>query len=368
MSLRDELDTARKVIKTDSYPISIRELSSLYKDKELDLHPEFQRFLRWSDDQKTKLIESILLGIPLPSVFLYQRDDGILDVVDGLQRLSTILQFMGELKNEDGGLVDPLILGEAQYIPSMKGRRWKSDSAELEIGDDIQKFFRQEKIDAKILLRDSDEHTKYELFQRINTGGTPLSDQEVRNCILILINRDAYFWLESLSKDSHFMSCCPIPDRLTLERYDLELVLRFAILYDMPVDGISRVADLGQFLTTEMRLKFAPNVSDLSKITDVFTRTFRALDAACSDNALRKYDESRQRFGGPFLISAFELVALGVAANLPFVESQGSTWLDAKIKAAWSDQRASGIYGQGVSTGRRLPKTLELGRAIFSEA
>jgi|SRR5271166_5811622 len=122
MSLRDELETARKVIKTDSYPISIRELSSLYKDGELDLHPEFQRFLRWSDDQKTKLIESILLGIPISSVFIYQRDDGILDVVDGLQRISTILQFMGELKNERGENIDPLILGEAQYLPSLRGR------------------------------------------------------------------------------------------------------------------------------------------------------------------------------------------------------------------------------------------------------
>jgi len=153
-----------------------------------------------------------------------------------------------------------------------------------------------------------------------------------------------------------------------LERYDLELVLRFAILYDIAVDGISGVADLGQFLTTEMRFKFAPGVSDLNKISGVFARTFRALDAACGDNALRKYDEHKQRFGGPFLISAFELVGLGVAANLNFVESRDATWLDAKIKAAWSDQRASEIYGQGVSTARRLPKTLELGRTIFSEA
>ncbi len=145
-------------------------------------------------------------------------------------------------------------------------------------------------------------------------------------------------------------------------------MLRFAILYDIAVDGISGVADLGQFLTREMRFKFAPGVSDANKISGVFARTFHALDAACGDNALRKYDEHKQRFGGPFLISAFELVGIGVAANLNFVESRDATWLDAKIKAAWSDQRASGIYGQGVSTARRLPKTLELGRTIFSKA
>jgi hypothetical protein len=55
MALRDELEIARKDIKTDSYPISIRELASLYREGELDIHPEFQRFLRWSTEQKNHL-------------------------------------------------------------------------------------------------------------------------------------------------------------------------------------------------------------------------------------------------------------------------------------------------------------------------
>ena len=367
MSLKDELDSARKEIKTDSYPMSIRELSSLYKDDEIDIHPEFQRFLRWSDDQKTKLIESILLGIPIPSVFLFQRADGILDVVDGLQRLSTILHFMGELKDENGEKISPLTLGKAQYLPSLIGKKWKSENKHEQIGDDIQKFFRQEKIDVKILLRDSDEQAKYELFQRINTGGTPLSDQEVRNCILIMVNREAYFWIEELSKDDKFITCCPIPDRLLLERYDLELVLRFALLYNATIKGVSEINDLGQFLTVEMRQKLAPGVTDLELIKCIFLRVFCVLEKACGDNALRRYDRSKSKFSGPFLISAFELVALGVAANIELVESQSPQWLDQKIKEIWADPRATGIYGQGVSTARRLPKTLELGRTVFSE-
>lgn len=368
MTLKDELAAARKDIKTDSYPITIRELNSLYKEGELDIHPEFQRFLRWTDEQKTKLIESILLGIPIPSIFVSQRSDGVLDVVDGLQRISTILHFMGELKDETGEFLPLLKLGPAQYLPSLDGKLWRSDVNEEQIGDDVQKFFRQEKIDVKILLRDSDDQAKYELFQRINTGGTPLSDQEVRNCILIMINRDAYFWLERLSRFEPFKNCCPIPDRLLVERYDLELVIRFALLYDIPIGDIHEVADLSQFLTTTMRSRFLPGASELEGISNNFERVFHALEAACMDNALRKYDAQRGRFSGPFLISAFELIALGVAANIEYVERQGAAWLEAKIKAIWSDPRADGIYGQGVSTARRLPKTLDLGRKFFSEA
>lgn len=368
MGLRDELEAARKEIKTDSYPISIRELASLYREGELDIHPEFQRFLRWSLEQKTTLIESLLLGIPIPSIFVFQRTDGVLDVVDGLQRISTILHFMGELKDEDGNVLPPLVMSKADYLPSLEGKSWTSDDPTALIGDDVQKFFRQEKIDVKILLRESDNHAKYELFQRINTGGTPLSDQEVRNCILIMINREAFFSLEKISRHPDFIDCCPLPDRLALERYDLELALRFLLLKDMDTQRFSDNFDLSQFITTEMRNSFAPGGKDFEGDYELFRRVFSILNRTLGDNALRKFDPRRQRFSGPFLISAFELVSLGVAANIDYVENQGEQWLERKIKEIWSDPRADGIYGQGVSTARRLPKTLGLGRVYFSEA
>ncbi len=104
--------------------MSIGELANLYKDGELDIHPEFQREYRWTLTQKTRLIESILLGIPLPSFFVSQREDGIWDVVDGLQRLSTIFSFMGIYKNEDGELEKPLILNKTDYLPALENLCW----------------------------------------------------------------------------------------------------------------------------------------------------------------------------------------------------------------------------------------------------
>jgi uncharacterized protein with ParB-like and HNH nuclease domain len=88
------------------YSVSIGEWISIYEKDELDIHPEFQRFFRWSNRQKSRLIESILLGLPIPQIFVAQRPDGIWDVVDGLQRLSTIYQFVGILKNEEGKFVE----------------------------------------------------------------------------------------------------------------------------------------------------------------------------------------------------------------------------------------------------------------------
>src|SRR4051794_12792401 len=119
--LQDQVDRQRREIHTDAYSQSISEWISLYENNEIDIHPEFQRFFRWTLLQKTKLIESILLGIPIPPIFVSQRDDGVWDVVDGLQRLSTIYQFVGILRNEDGSRVDPLILEGTPYLPKLEG-------------------------------------------------------------------------------------------------------------------------------------------------------------------------------------------------------------------------------------------------------
>jgi uncharacterized protein with ParB-like and HNH nuclease domain len=95
------LDTKKKDVKTDQYPMSIGEIVGMHERGELILRPEYQRYFRWSDEQKSKLIESILIGLPLPSFFMAQDESGNWEVVDGMQRLSTILDFMGELKGEN---------------------------------------------------------------------------------------------------------------------------------------------------------------------------------------------------------------------------------------------------------------------------
>lgn len=92
MGLKEEIAEKRKEIIVDSYPMSIGEMMNLYRDGELDVHPEFQRFYRWDEEQKSKLIESILLGIPIPPIFVSQKINGKWDVIDGQQRLLVLCQ------------------------------------------------------------------------------------------------------------------------------------------------------------------------------------------------------------------------------------------------------------------------------------
>lgn len=208
-----QVEEKRKEIHTDAYPMSIGEVINLYSDGDLDIHPEFQRIYRWTEVQKSRLIESILLGIPLPSFFVAQREDGVWDVVDGLQRLSTIFSFLGMYKDENGMLQPPLRLTATEYLPELEGKYWNDDINENCLSKELQRAFKREKIDLKIIKKESDEHTKYELFQRLNTFGSSLSDQEVRNCLLIMINKPLYEWLNNLAEDENFTNVFPLTNK-----------------------------------------------------------------------------------------------------------------------------------------------------------
>jgi uncharacterized protein with ParB-like and HNH nuclease domain len=181
MDLQSQIDRHRKEIHTDSCPMSVGELVNLYREGELEIHPEYQRFFRWTPLQKSRWIESVLIGIPLPSIFVAQREDGVWDLVDGLQRVATLLEFMGELRDESGRKLAALTLQGTKYLPALEGKFWHDADPSRAFTGDQQRFVKRAKLTVNIVLRESPEGTKYELFQRLNTGGTFLSDQELRS-------------------------------------------------------------------------------------------------------------------------------------------------------------------------------------------
>ncbi|CDN46165.1 DUF262 domain-containing protein, partial [Paenibacillus sp. P22] len=244
MSLQDEITLMSKVIMTDSYPMSIGELSNIYKDGDMDLHPEFQRIFRWDIKQKSNLIESILLGIPIPPIFVYQTKEGVWDVIDGLQRLSTIFEFMGILKSDDlNGEIKEVAaskLIKTKFLPSLEGKFWESEDEENSLDEAQRRFIKRAKLDIKIVEKSSDPNAKYELFQRLNTGGAHLSPQEIRNCLLVMINRDLYLAIKELNEYENFKDCLPLTDNNVEQQNDMEMVVRFIVARHSNLDEINR--------------------------------------------------------------------------------------------------------------------------------
>lgn len=366
MSLSNEIDFRRREIRTDGYAMSIGEWISLYEKGELDIHPEFQRFYRWSETQKTNLVESILLGIPIPPIFVSQRQDGVWDVVDGLQRLSTIFQLMGILRDENGALIEPLTLQPTKYLPSLGDMRWNSEDASKSLPVDAQLSLKRSKIAVSIILKESDENAKYDLFQRLNTGGSELSPQEVRNCLLVMLNKGMYEWLRDLSQRSSFVQACALSDRPLEEAYDVELVLRFVALHNLPEDDLKSIGDVGVFLTQKMMQLARDKKFSYKKTEKVFMHSFDVLLASVGEEAFKRFNRQKRRHEGGFLLSQFEVVALGVGYNVRNDTLVDPSKIPDKIKGIWSAAEYTTWATSGITASRRLPRLVPFGRTLFS--
>jgi hypothetical protein len=116
LTLEQQVRKARLEISAETISMSVSELTNLYREGILQIRPEFQRLYRWSQEQKSRLVESILLGIPVPSLFVSQSESGRWELVDGLQRVSTLLELQGLLVNADGTMRPPLVLRGTKYL------------------------------------------------------------------------------------------------------------------------------------------------------------------------------------------------------------------------------------------------------------
>lgn len=140
--LKDEIDAAKRTVNTDTVQITIGEVSNMYAANELNILPDFQRLFRWSSERKSNFVESILIGIPIPPVFAYENEDGTWELIDGLQRTSTLLEFMGALRDVETGDLKRSKLQRTKYLPSLDGVVWnKTADDEVQLDKAMQLFF-----------------------------------------------------------------------------------------------------------------------------------------------------------------------------------------------------------------------------------
>jgi hypothetical protein len=200
----------RKIFTSSSDP-TIKDLHDRYKDGELDLQPDFQRQFVWDKVRSSRLIESVLLGVPLPIIYLAEEPDGNESVIDGQQRLTSFFEFL------DGNL----------KLTGLRVRSILNGMKFAELPKDAQSVIKKTALRAITIRRESDKELKFEIFERLNSGSVALNDQELRNCVY----RGPYIkLLKELSVDSDFRMLLNFsePDK---RMRDVEMVLRFAAFY-----------------------------------------------------------------------------------------------------------------------------------------
>ncbi|EKD61323.1 MAG: hypothetical protein ACD_54C00289G0003 [uncultured bacterium] len=170
--------------------------------------PPYQRELVWPDDKQSRFVESLLMGLPIPFLFLWQANDGRLEIVDGSQRLRTMVRFL------DGDLQ----LQKLQQLPELNGFRF------TDLDRSRQRKLYSRSIRGIVLDNLVNEAARTEMFNRINTGGTHLNEAEIRRGSLPGPFMEL---VVSCSTDQRFVAMTPVSTNLVNEREREELVVRF---------------------------------------------------------------------------------------------------------------------------------------------
>ncbi len=211
-------DPEKIKVRSDKIPITL--ISQMIDSGDIDMNPDFQRNLVWDNLQKSRLIESILLRIPLPMFYFAEDKDGKLTVVDGLQRISTIKDFMD----------NKFPLKKLQYLDNSCGGKYYSPDGKKEgIDSKYFRWFNLTTLSANIIDPTSPYKVKYDIFRRINTGGRPLNNQEVRNCLTGIGLREI---LKEMAGLPEFISATD--NSIKAKRMeDQEVALRFLHFYSL---------------------------------------------------------------------------------------------------------------------------------------
>lgn len=366
MALHDEITAARKEIVTEGYDMSIGELVNLYRDDELQINPAYQRLFRWDSTRKARLIESILLGLPLPPIFVYQRADGVWELIDGLQRISTLLEFVGILKDGFGGVVQPSRLEGTSFLPSLNNVGWGPSVPDGNdgIGTSLQVQLKRARLRVEILKEESDPLIKYELFQRLNTGGVNLSQQEVRNSVGYMINPTFQSWLVERAVTAAFENTVDQTESAKERQSHVELALRY---FAFRMVDYHQGLDVHEYLDVALIQLAQDAAFDRAAEEAIFNRTFELLNALLGNRVFKRWDG--QTFTGKFLMSVFEVVALGVSRNIDAIEGMNEqdrlAFVESKCRDLWANPIFIQYSGAGVRGTTRLANLLPMAQGIF---
>ena len=268
-----------KLIRVDTKTFSIEQINQMINDGDIDLSPDFQRGFVWTDiTRKSRLIESLLLRIPIPVFYFSQDEQGLFQVVDGVQRLTVINSFMNnkfKLKN-------------LEYLTECNNRWYKKKGEENTNLDSMYtRRIQQTQIYVNVIDPQTPGKVKYDIFKRINTGGKALTNQEIRNCLANARTREL---LRDLAKSKNFILATRgsiSPTRMA----DEELILRFISFYLID-NNKSQTKEykggMDSLLNETVELLNGADIELMKEIRNVF---FVSMDNAFylfGDNAFRK--------------------------------------------------------------------------------
>ncbi|EJB8415576.1 TPA: DUF262 domain-containing protein [Vibrio vulnificus] len=261
-------------LRTQSYDKSVRDLVAMIDDGDIDLDPDYQRNYLWENKKASLLIESILLNIPIPVVYVAENDDAEWNVIDGLQRLNSLYRFF---KND-------FKLSRLEVLSELNGLTYHNlpPKAKRMLGNGMFRVV--------VLLAETHPEIKYDVFMRLNTGSVRLNEQELRNCLYRGPFND---FLKECRVNEKFLSCLKLKE--THKRFvDAELVLRFLAIrenYDITTCKLNYPGRMKTFLNMFMAKHQNAEPEKMEEFARVFESSMDNIYNVLGDTAFRRPDK-----------------------------------------------------------------------------
>lgn len=361
--LEYQIKEMSKMVKTDNYPMSIGEIANLYRDGDLKITPIYQRLFRWTIEQQTNLIESILLGIPIPSIYVYQDESGVWNLIDGLQRLSTLFKFMGILKSadHDNKIVKSEPLAKPRLLTALEGKLWDDEvQPENSLTEAQRRYIKRAKLPIIIIDKSSDNSAQYEMFRRLNTGGTQLSEQEIRNCMLVMQDENMYQSFCDLSKWKSFIGSAPLSKKDKDAQKYLELVVKFFVINHSEFK-VSDSENFNSFLTDEIVRLINEKEINIEKDTILFKESFDLIYDVMRSNAFKSYNIEKKKHTGGVLVGSYEGIVAGLCSNLEYYKGNKEQ-LEKKINGFYNQPFFLETKKKGIRPIVRIKKLVKYSR------
>lgn len=327
---------------------SCADLFRMYTEGILEIHPEYQREVVWRDPEQTRFIDSLVKQLPIPSMcFSLDYKTQKWQVIDGLQRMWSIIRFLSETDWTLSKLDD--------IDPKMSGQ---PISKFVDRNSDLHSYFtRVENLTIPITILRCDyskiSHMNYifMIFHRLNSGGAKLTNQEIRNCIY---GGPLNNFLKDLNKNPNWMRINKIKQTYGHRFIQEEIILRFFAFHD---DYKNYTGRLAKFLNNYMSEYRDPGDSFLRAKGTLFNRTVDAVYKSIFEGKPPR----------KLSTSVLEAILVGVSLNLDFVESQPTS----RIKAMYDKLLAQEEFSdkklrEGLSGKERVIGRMNTAKKVFS--
>ena len=261
----------RKKFRVDHFDIVISEYINRYNSKLLILDPPYQRQFRWDIEKQSALIESILIGIPLPPIFVFSNKNFEWEIIDGLQRTKTLVNFLNSIIDNLKEKTEAQKLTGCSILTELNGKTLD------ELPQTIVNSIKNYRIRIELVEDIDDVYAQYLLFSRLNNNGEPLSEQELRNFLIYKLNSTFYDVItKRLRNYPSFKNVFNLNDERLEKQVDVEYIVRFFICKNIMLNDTVAIKyhGINDLITSEIqKILINANNHGLSKEYDNFQET-----------------------------------------------------------------------------------------------